>query len=189
MATKKAHPQKKQAARMPKKKRTKDGGAVVSITPVAAAVVFDGEPLDDWDDDELIRGKRKDKNGKFTGRPAQVIPARLHRELTRRRFSRSRDLMAESLEDCARMLRSIVVDEAAPIRSRIHAAEVLMDRVLGRPKESMAIDFANTAEPAPWQRMMAEAIVGNLQQAIDAEAESIIEGEVVEEPSEASGGS
>lgn len=49
------------------------------------------------------------------------------------------------------------------------------------------MDFANRAEPAPWQRMMAEAIVGNLQQAIDPDAELIIESEVVEEPSEASG--
>jgi hypothetical protein len=35
------------------------------------------------------------------------------------------------------MLRSIVVDEAAPIRSRIHAAEVLDGPRLGRPRESM----------------------------------------------------
>jgi hypothetical protein len=85
------------------------------------------------------------------------------------------------------MLWSIVVDEAAPIRSCIYAAEVLNGPRLEPAARVDGVDFANRAEPAPWQRMMAEAIVGNLQQAIDPDAELIIESEVVEEPSEASG--
>ena len=110
-----------------------------------------------------------------------VIPLALHRELTRRRFSRAHDLLADSLVDAALMLRSIVKDEMADPFARMRAAEMMFNRVLGKPRESVAIDFAGTSEPKPWERLMASAIVGNLQQAIDAEAATIIEGELVED--------
>jgi hypothetical protein len=69
-------------------------------------VIYDGQSLDDWDDEELMRGRRRNKHGGFTGRPAKVIPAAVAKELTRHRFQRSFNLMAHSLVDAALMLRA-----------------------------------------------------------------------------------
>lgn len=166
----------------PPKKRRKDGSATVDITPVAAAVVYDGASLDDWDDEELLRGRRKNKNGKFNGRPPLVIPAALHKELTRRRFSRAHDLLSDSLVDAAQMLRAVVNDVEVAPEARIHAAEVIFSRVLGRPRESIAVDFTSgpgVSGPAPWEQIVVQAIVGTVEQANESE-EIVVEGEVVE---------
>src|SRR5436309_2989664 len=95
-----------------KKHRQKDGSAIVQITPVAAGVIFDGNSLDDWDDEELVRGKRRNRAGKFTGRNPNVVPAAFLQELNRRRFSRAYELMSDSLVDAALMLRSVVNDQS-----------------------------------------------------------------------------
>src|SRR5204863_9570106 len=84
--------------------RRKDGGEVVHVSPKTAAIVFDGVSLDDWDDDELLAGRRKNKNGNFTGRPPMLIPIELHRELTKRRMQRATAILAYSLIDAAKFL-------------------------------------------------------------------------------------
>jgi hypothetical protein len=147
--------------------RTKDGGALVHIAPTAAGVVFDGESLDSWDDEELMRGRRRNKRGGFSGRPPRVVPAALLQELNRRRFSRAYELMAHSLVDAALMLRSIIVDEAVDASDRIRAAEVLMDRILGKPKESVALDVraGGGERPLYLQAVEQALVVGTDRQA------------------------
>lgn len=178
-------PKKKQVG---KKVRSKDGSAIVHVSPTTAGIVFDGQSLDDWDDEELMQGKRRDKNGHFSGRPAKVIPIQLHKELTRRRFSRAYDLMSDSLVDAALMLRSVVVDKKAPRGVRIRAAEVMFDRILGKPKESVSFNFqeGESGETPKWQKLAANAIIGTVAEAglymeRQHAAEDEIEGEIVEE--------
>ena len=172
------------------KRRTKTGGARIRLTPTAAGVIYDGESLDDWDDEELMRGRRRNKHGKFTGRPVQVIPVAIHKELTRRRFSRAHDIMASSLADGALMLRSVVNDKGAEPADRIKAAELLFNRVLGKPRESVAIDFSGSpGETLPWQKMLASSIVASVDEAAllmereraAKEEEDAIDGEIVED--------
>jgi hypothetical protein len=155
--------------------RTKDGGAIVHVSPTTAGVMYNEIPLDDWDDDELIKGKRKDRDGKFRGRPPKLVPSNLHRELTRRRFSRAYDLLTDSLVDAAQMLRSIVNDPETDAGDRIRAAEVIFDRILGRPKEQVAIDFQSDGG-SRFQQLLMKAIVGTEEQ-----AQALVEGEIVED--------
>lgn len=165
------------------KKRTKGGGAIVSLTPTAAGVVYDGQSLDDWDDEELMRGRRRNKHGGFTGRHPKVIPAEVARELTRRRFQRSFNLMADSLVDAALMLRSIVNDKRAEPSDRIRAAELMFNRVLGKPKEAVTFDFGTEDERPAWQKLMATGIVATVAEAgllLEREAASEADGEIVE---------
>lgn len=136
----------------------------------------------------MMQGRRRSKNGKFSGRPAKVIPIQLHKELTRRRFSRAYDLMSDSLVDAALMLRSVVTDKKAPRGVRIKAAEVMFDRILGKPKESASFNFqeGESGEVPKWQKMAAAAIVGSVQEAglyleRSQAAEIEIEGEIVED--------
>jgi hypothetical protein len=169
-----------------RKARTRDGGAKIRLTATAAGVIYDGQSLDTWDDEELIRGRRRNKHGTFTGRPVQVVPAALLKELNRRRFSRAHALMADSLVDGALMLRSVINDKKADAADRIKAAELLFNRVLGKAHESVSLEVAGAAEALPWQKLMASAIVASVEDAalmLDRERsadEDIVEGEIVD---------
>jgi hypothetical protein len=157
---------RKQPRKKSKPKRRYPGGAAnIRLTATAAGVIYDGESLDTWDDEELMRGRRRNKHGTFTGRPAQVVPAALLHELNRRRFSRAHALMADSLVDGAVMLRSIINDKKADPSDRIKAAELLFNRVLGKPHESVSLEVAGEGSTVPWQKMMAGAIVASVEEA------------------------
>jgi hypothetical protein len=166
------------------KRRKKGGGASVQLTATAAGVIYDGQSLDTWDDEELMRGRRRNKHGTFTGRPAQVVPAALLRELNRRRFSRAHALMADSLVDGALMLRSVINDKKADPADRIKAAELLFNRVLGKPHESVSLEVSGNESTVPWQKMMAGAIVATVEEAgllLDREREAdFVDGEIVD---------
>jgi hypothetical protein len=188
IAIRKKRPKKKKEP--PTKKRLADGGAIVHIPPSTAAIMYDGASLEDWDDEELLRGRRRSKNGKFSGRAPRIVPAALHHELTRRRFQRSYALMADSLVDAAMMLRAVVNDEEASYAYRIRAAEVMFERVVGRPREHISLDVAADGTAPAWQVALAQGIVGSLDQLKEVEkrAESdepddddVVDGELVEE--------
>ncbi len=151
-------PNSRGGPRTREKKRTKIGGALVHISPTSAAVAFDGEDLSEWDDTELLRGRRRNpKTGKFHGHDPQVVPHRLVQELTKRRMSRAAALMSYSVTDAVKLLRAVVRDEEADLPLRMEAAKQLLDRVLGRPREAISLDVHGSL--APWQAMAADSIV------------------------------
>ncbi len=138
--------------------KTDSRGHGIARLPRSTTRVLNGEDdVRTWSDDELIRGQRKNKNGKWTGKEPKVLPAEAVRELTRRRFQRAYVLIADSLADGAEMLVSIAKDERAPYMARLKAIELMMDRVLGKPKESIQLEVE--VDDAPWQKLMAAAIV------------------------------
>jgi hypothetical protein len=151
--------------------RAHDGGAIVHVGRATADVLAGEVDLSDWDDEELVKGRRKDKNGRFTGRPPKLLPAAYFQELTKRRFARAYQLLEGSLIDGARFLASIIRNEDAPNADRLRATELLFDRILGRPKERVGLSIE---EPNKFQRLLMAAIVGTEEQVIDGE---IIEGD------------
>lgn len=150
--------------------RAHDGGAIVHVGRTTADVLAGEVDLSTWDDDELIKGRRKDKNGGFTGRPPKLLPAAFFQELTKRRFSRAYQLLEGSLVDGARFLASIIRDNGAPNADRLRATELLFDRILGRPKEQLRLDVHS--DLSPFQKLLMTAIVGNEEQVIDGEVVS-----------------
>ncbi len=171
---------------MPKRKRgpkrKKDGRASVEISPASAAVLHGEVDLSIFDDEELLGGRKRSADGSFKGRPPQVLPTEFLHELNRRRFSRAHALLASSLEDTIRMLLSIVNSEESADSDRIKAAEILLDRTLGKPTERVQLGI--DGEPK-WQRLVATAIVGTLDDAKalgPGDSAEAIDVEPVEEP-------
>jgi len=149
---------KRPAKPQAKKNRKKDGSAIVELSPTVAGIVYDGDPLDGWDDEELFRGRRRSKNGKFTGRSPKVVPLQLHHELTRRRMQRGYALMAKSIVDGANMLTSIINDPDVSPRVKLHAIEILFDRVLGKPREFVSLDVTSLDKGAVQPRARSRRI-------------------------------
>jgi hypothetical protein len=141
-----------------------DGRGRAKVSKTTVAIVNGDLDISVWSDEELLRGQRKNKNGKWTGRAPVLLPAHLVHELTKRRFQRAHVLLADSLVDCVQMLRAVVNDRRASKSDRIKAAELIMDRVLGKPKESVELDI----NPG-WQSIVAQAIVPVAEEAIEGE--------------------
>lgn len=64
----------------------------ITLGKTNQAILNGTEDVRLWSDEELLRGQRKAKNGRWTGRPPKVVPLKIHEELTRRRLSEACDL-------------------------------------------------------------------------------------------------
>ena len=114
--------------------RHQSGRGIVRVSSNTADVIDDPEAVADWDDEELRRGRRRDKNGKFTGRDPVVIPTAVYREMVRRATRGAEKKMAENLEMAIDTLVAIAGShsEATEDKDRIKAAEIIINRVMGR---------------------------------------------------------
>jgi hypothetical protein len=130
--------------------------------------------LSTWSEEELIRGQRRAHTGRFTGRPPKVVPMAVHNELVRRRLSKAADLLNESVVDAVLLLRQVVTDEEANYGDRIKAAQLIVERVMGKTPERIEL----TMEP-PWAMALRAAMGGPVRSpngtvdAIDAVAHEV----------------
>lgn len=131
---------------------------------------LDPDVIKTWSDEELLRGQRKDRNGRFTGRPPKVIPDTLHREYIRRQMRGALQLMSQNLEKACEVLVSIIDDPKADNKDKIRAAQLIIERVMGKSVEQ--IDVKIEAKPAFLQAIQDGIVPGD---------DEIIDAEVIEE--------
>jgi hypothetical protein len=150
----------------------------VRVGAVNTAILSGKLDLSVWGEDELIRGQRRAKNGKFQGRPPKIVPKAIHDELVRRRLSKAGDLLDESIVDAVLLLRQVVTDDEAQYADRIKAAQLIMDRVMGRAPQTVRLEV----EP-PWVAALAGAIAeaGPISPPTPLELDEYDEAEEVEE--------
>jgi hypothetical protein len=65
-------------------KRLKNGRALMTVSRHTADILEGIEDLTAWDNEELLRGQRRDRRGNFTGVPPKVVPQAVHAERVRR---------------------------------------------------------------------------------------------------------
>ncbi len=160
------------------------------------AILRGDEDLSEWTDRELEYGTRKLPNGYWPPKPRTIASA-VHDELVKRKLRQAVELVRVSTPRAIKLLVQILDDDEATNRDRIKAAEVILDRALGKAPEHVNLSLAG-AIPA-WQRMIKDAVlVGTEEQAralppkrVENEADDdegdeaeddVIEGEIVEEP-------
>jgi hypothetical protein len=137
-------------------KRQKDGRAPVTVGATTAAILAGEIDLSEWDDDEIMRGQRKSKDGRFHGRPPKVVAQAVHEERHKRFFQRGVMLLRTNASKAAEYLIRVVGDESVPHSDRIKAATFIIERVYGRAPEHVAIAIE---EPA-WMKALKDSIVG-----------------------------
>ena len=149
--------------------KMKDGGALLRVGRSTVAILSGSEDVSTWSDEELKRGKKRSKNGDWSGRPPTVVPKAIHDEIVRRKMRKAYDLLRINTYRAVRVLAEIALDKTVDPAIRTKAATEILDRGLGKPVERMNIQV-----DAPWQQLMAQAIVPALP-------DGTIEGEVVED--------
>src|SRR4051812_24167145 len=78
-----------------------------------------------WTDEELLRGQRRGRNGKWQGRSPKVVPMRVYDELVRRRLSEAAELLRENLVEATKVLISLAVDPNVDANVRLKATQLI----------------------------------------------------------------
>lgn len=120
------------------------------------------KPLEEWDTEELARGRPRDQNGNFTGAtpkwitPALVLEAK--RRLQLRAFGDLSMAVGDAVKAVHKIIKSTDIDEnGRPLvstRDRLDAAKFVIEMVLGKAKQRVDIEAGDTL-----RAMLASALV------------------------------
>jgi hypothetical protein len=153
-------------ARLKHKYRVGDYGehrALVRCGKGTTDVLIGKDDLSEWDDEELRRGRKRDKNGGWQGRDPVIVPKAVHDELVKRTLSKANKLLTENLEAAVELLTDIMRDPDVDPKDRIKAIDMVMNRAMGREPQRLEIDPGDK----PWQLALAHSIVSMPAELID----------------------
>lgn len=137
----------------------------ISVGKTTMAILHGEDDLSAWTDEELERGQRRDRNGRWSGKRPAVVARALYDELTRRKLSAASDLLRDNTYAAVQVLTDIAKDSKAENRDRITAAKLIIERVMG--KEPIRLDVRVKAK---WEEALEGSVVtlAELNGAIDA---------------------
>jgi hypothetical protein len=139
----------------------------ITIGKTTMAILHGEDDLSGWTEEELERGQRRDRNGRWSGKRPTVVARALYDELTRRKLSAASDLLRDNTYAAVQVLTDIAKDPDAENRDRITAAKLIIERVMG--KEPIRLDVQVKAK---WEQALEASVVSlpQLTEAIDAYA-------------------
>lgn len=108
------------------------------------------KPIEEWDQEELARGRPRDKSGGFRGAPPAFITRELHEEAMSRFRQFVRDGMQGATIIGVETIEKILKDDerddnGKPIvtaATKLEAAKYLVDHLLGKPKQRVETDIS-----------------------------------------------
>lgn len=117
------------------------------------------KPIEDYDIEELEKGRPRNSKGGFAGKPP-AVPARIYQqmlgELNRRRLIQVAELIRDSLVEATEVARSILLDPDARDADRIKVWELLLDRAYGKAIQPLIVARRPDAEKPLWQQAVDE---------------------------------
>jgi hypothetical protein len=135
------------------KGKAKLGGSVGIEVYNEDVMVANGQlDLDDWSDEELARGYRRMRTGKWGPAP-KYVPREVLQEGYRRIVKKHKDLILGSFVEATKELVDLAKG-AESEKVKLAAAKELIDRVMGKVPEKLAI----SAGDEPWQEFLADSI-------------------------------
>lgn len=140
----------------------------VRVGKTNLALLRGDEDVRQWDDEELERGRRRDKNGAWSGRPPAIVPKVIHDELVRRKLSKGYELLADNIAAAVQVLADVATDETVDPGVRVKAASAILDRAMPRQQNTTH----TLREPQPWEHALATSIrsMRAVEEAIDTTA-------------------
>jgi len=136
--------------------------ALVRLGPCMTGVLIGREDLRTWDDEELRRGRKRDKHGGWQGRDPIVVAKAVHDELVRRTLDRANKLLIDNLEMALDVLTTIMLDDEIEPKDRLTAIKMITDRAMG--KEPIKLDIKGEAK---WEVAIADSIVSLPAELVD----------------------
>lgn len=139
-----------------------------------------GKPIEEWDLEELARGRPRDKNGRFQGKTPSWINPAVQREAKRRLLEHTFGSLGGhvnlAVQTIVNLLESNEVDDwGKPLvdaRTKLAAATFIIENIIGKPKAIVEVEATDTV-----RQFLAEALVLDDGEA----AHPVINGHLVEE--------
>lgn len=108
------------------------------------------KPIEEWDEEELARGRPKAADGTFRGRSPSWITRKMHEEAMARFKGiiegRMREETVTALGVVKRILENDDVDEkgrpAVAASTKLEAAKFLLEHVVGKPTQRQEVDIS-----------------------------------------------
>lgn len=129
--------------------------AYVHLGKTNTAILMGRIDLADWDEEELKRGQRRDRNGNFVGRPPEVVPKRIHDELVRRTLSKAQAKLVDNLDEGIDILINLAKGADVDDKVRLQAVKEIMDRVMGKAADRIEVSLKD----APYEEAAQRATV------------------------------
>ena len=119
------------------------------ITPDEQEILW-GKPVDQWDIEELAKGRPKDKNGNFSGRAPGFIPRAVHEQVLQRFEQVVKSEMQAHTVEALKLINKVLTDDKTdskgkPVVSantKLDAAKFLIEHVIGKPKQRTETDIS-----------------------------------------------
>lgn len=108
------------------------------------------KPIEEWDLEELAKGRPRAKNGTFQGARPTWIDARVHEEITKIFVEKIRNGMRDNTRIANDVIRTILendeVDEKGrpivPFGTKLDAAKFLLEHQVGKPTQRVEQDIS-----------------------------------------------
>lgn len=136
----------------------------------AVSRVLAGEDdLSSWDEEELIRGQKRNKHGQWPNSPPKIVPKALHDELVKRKLTKAYGLLNESIYDAVAILIDIAKDEQAESSVRLKAVKEILDRTLGKAPQHVTFEAGGESKLEEAFRLMLVPTTSTSDDIVDAE--------------------
>lgn len=108
------------------------------------------KPIDEWDIDELAKGRPRDKNGGFAGGAPEWITREIHEKAMERFVTVVKGRMGEqaigALDTLEWLMQNNAEDQKGkpivPASTKLQAATFLLEHVVGKPKQHIEQDIS-----------------------------------------------
>ena len=114
------------------------------LGPTNSRILRGAEDLSQWEEEELYRGQRRDKDGHFRGRKAKVVSLAVHREITRRQMQKVQEHLRDNILQAAEALTEMIHNPNVDDGAKVKAITMVFDRVLGKAPEKVEVALAPT---------------------------------------------
>lgn len=132
--------------------------------------------LDMLDEEEILRGRLRNKNGDFTGRAPAMIPQALAVEMVRRQRQILMEDIAPATKSAIKRLRtSVEAGTTVHDGPAVQAAKLLMQYGLGNPVDKVEINVQGKVEH------YGNVVVGSTIAVRAIESGEIVDAEIVED--------
>jgi hypothetical protein len=152
-------PAKRTSGRQAVVRRKRNGQGYLTIGAATAELIEDPLQVLEWDDEELRKGHRRNSRGSF-GEAPTIIPRIVYEELVRRTIDTCLETMRENMPAMVEVLVKIATDEGIDAKDRIKAIDLMMNRIFGKPKERVQVEFGKNERPL-WEKALDVAVVNS----------------------------
>ncbi len=140
--------------------------SVVTLGQTNTLILLGEEKLDGWTTEELMMGRRKDRNGKLRGQHPKVVPKIVHDELVKRTLDAAAEKLRSNLSEAVDVLTEIVGDESVDPKERLKAVSMVMDRVMGKSPDRIKVEGGSR-----WKNALNASIVATDEDVANAEVD------------------